>query len=463
MISLYPYQLEMVENIRSAYRKRFRAPLLVAPTGSGKTILFSHMAMRHSEKQGRVLILVHRQELIEQVADTLRRFDVDYQIIGKGWTVCSRVAIGSVFTVIRRLPKMDWKPSFIIVDEAHHAAASTTWGKVLAAFPQAHKLGVTATPIRLSGEGLSDSFDVLIQGPTTQQLIDDGYLSRFRVFCPSSPDLSAVHKRVGDYVTKELELVVDRPSLTGDAVDHYMRHAKDRQAVAFCVSVSHAKHVAEQFMAAGVAAQSIDGSLPDLWRRGIVKDFRQGRLKVLTSCDLISEGFDVPNIQCGISLRPTASLGLWLQQFGRCLRISTGKTDTVFLDHAGNALRHGLPSEDRDWSLAGSREKRNSERIPSIRICKKCFAANKTTATVCASCGQAFEPKPRKVSKKKGELEELTPESMAALAQRRKQGTAQSLEALTELGKMRGYKNPSAWAAHVWHGRNLKKQRKVNV
>jgi DNA repair protein RadD len=464
MISLYPYQQQMVEDIRSVYRRKFRAPLLVAPTGSGKTVLFCDMSMRHAEKKGRVLILVHRQELIEQVSETLDRFDVTHGVVGQERRFQdAAVMIGSVFTVIRRMARFSKPPTLIIVDEAHHAAASTTWGKVLAAFPQAHKLGVTATPIRLSGEGLADSFDTLIQGPTTQQLIDDGYLSRFRVFCPSSPDLSSVHKRVGDFVTKELEVAVDRPSLTGDAVDHYMRHAKDRQAVAFCVSVQHAKHVAEQFMAAGISAQSIDGSLPTEWRKGIVRDFREGRLKILTSCDLISEGFDVPNIACGISLRPTMSLGLWLQQFGRCLRTAQGKPDTIFLDHAGNALRHGLPTDEREWSLAGTRgTKRSDERIPSVRICKKCFAANKSTAQVCAQCGKAFDAKPREVSKKEGELEELTPEAMAALAERKKQGRAQSLEALTELGKLRGYKSPERWAEHIWQARNMKKQRKVS-
>lgn len=462
MISLYPYQQQMVEAIRAAYRQKFRAPLLVSPTGSGKTVLFSFMSKAHAEKNGRVLILVHRQELIEQVSETLNRFAVGHSLFQARLRYAPhRVQVGSVFTVHRRLAKMEWKPTLIIVDEAHHAAASTTWGKVLAEFPDAHKLGVTATPIRLSGEGLDDSFDTLIQGPTTQQLIDDGYLSRFRVFCPSTPDLSAVHKRVGDYVTKDLEVAVDRASLTGDAVDHYMRLAKDRQAVAFCVSVQHAKHVADQFMSAGIPAQSIDGRMPDDWRRGAVRDFREGRLKILTSCDLISEGFDVPAIQCGISLRPTMSLGLWLQQFGRCLRVSPGKSDTVFLDHAGNALRHGLPTDDRQWSLAGTREKRNAERIPSVRICKKCFAANKSTASTCAQCGKAFDAKPREVSKKEGELEELTPEMMAARAERVKQGRTQSLEALIELGKMRGYKSPEKWAQHVYHARNLKRQRRV--
>lgn len=466
MISLYPYQQQMVEDIRQAYRKKFRAPLLVSPTGSGKTVLFSYMSKAHAEKKGRVLILVHRQELIEQVSETLERFSVEHGFIAAShsrYRPDARVWVASVFSVARRLLRLSWMPSLIIVDEAHHAAASTTWGKVLAAFPNAHKLGVTATPIRLSGEGLADSFDTLIQGPTTQQLIDDGYLSRFRVFCPSSPDLSSVHKRVGDYVTKELEVAVDRPSLTGDAVSHYMRHAKDRQAVAFCVSVQHAKHVAEQFCNAGIQANCIDGSLPDNWRREIIKNFRSGHLKVLTSCDLISEGFDVPAIQCGISLRPTMSLGLWLQQFGRCLRTAPGKTDTVFLDHAGNALRHGLPTDDRCWSLEGSRGKRNTERIPSVRICKKCFAANKSTAQVCAQCGKAFDAKPREVSKKDGELEELTPELLAARDERIKQGRANSLEALIELGTKRGYKNPRKWGEFVMRARLVKKQRTVRM
>lgn len=184
---------------------------------------------------------------------------------------------------------------------------------------------------------------------------------------------------------------------------------------------------------------------------------------MLTSCEILSEGFDCPGIEVGISLRPTQSLGLWLQQCGRILRPSPGKTHAILLDHAGNTLRHSLPTDDHHWTLSGrSKEDRESEGepVPSVRICAQCFAANPSRRSTCSQCGKPFEGKPRQVEKEEGELEELTAEKLAVLRERREarrqQGSAKTLEALIELGRLRGYARPERWAKFVHDARVAK-------
>ena len=458
-MQLWDVQEQMIVAVRASFRAGHRRPLLVSPTGSGKTVMFSYMTHNHTAKGGRVMLLVHRQELIDQVSATLSTFNVPhgYMAARIDPDTSKPALVCSVQSVLRRMPSLPWRPTLIIVDEAHHATHHTAWGKVLA-FYGCHSLGVTATPVRLSGEGLGDVFDDMVLGPSTQELIDRGYLCRFRVFCPSAPDLSGVHKNHGDYSTAELQEAVDRPSLTGDAVAHYRLHADNRQAVPYCVSVEHAHHVAESFRKAGYQAASIDGSMPEHHRRQMVRDFRDRHLKIMTSCDLISEGFDVPGIEVCISLRPTHSLGLWLQQTGRGLRTAPGKKELIIMDHAGNAIRHGLPSEKREWSLAGTKSTAtDKERVQSVRVCPKCWAAMSSKEMRCVQCGTPFEAQPREVPQKKGQLEEMTAEMIEARRFKESEEDKRSLAFLTELGRKRGYKNPEGWAAHVVAGIRAKK------
>jgi superfamily II DNA or RNA helicase len=223
----------------------------------------------------------------------------------------------------------------------------------------------------------------------------------------------------------------------------------------FCVSVQHAQNVAEQFTAAGFPAFSLDGSLDASVRRDRVSAFRAGRVPVLTSCDLISEGFDVPGIEVGISLRPTASLGLWLQQIGRCLRIAPGKSEALILDHAGNSLRHGLPTDDHEWSLTHGVAEHKGEAKGGIKVCGECWATNARTRQTCSECGAPFKVSPREIAHVEGELTELQAADARRVA-RMDQGQKQTLDDLIALGKIRGYKNPVYWAKHVMAGRARK-------
>jgi superfamily II DNA or RNA helicase len=457
---LRPYQEKDFHALRGAFRGGAKSILFVAPTGYGKTVLFSHIAKNAFERGKRVMILCHRAELIEQIEKSLIAVGIAPGIVAPNRECSNKhVVVASVWTLINRLYAFD-PPDLLVVDEAHHATSKTTWGKILKHWPNAHRLGVTATPIRLSGEGLDDLFDTMVLGPSTQELIELGFLTPVRVFAPSQPDLKGVHKRGGDYAIGELEQALAKSSVTGDAITHYKRLCAGKRAIAFCVSVEHARTISDAFNKAGIKSESIDGSLDYQERRRRISDFRQGITMVLSSCDLVSEGFDLPAIEVGISLRPTASVGLWLQQVGRCLRTTEGKTTAIILDHAGNTLRHGLPTDEREWSLTGTEKKKRSaqEAIAGVKVCKSCFQACPSVAVSCSGCGTPFPIKARKLEEREGELEEVK-----AGQQRRKseQKHASSLIGLIELGKMRGYKNPRAWAEHVMRGRQNKKVRFV--
>lgn len=459
MITLRPYQATLVERTRANFIAGRTSQLLVLPTGGGKTVCFSYMAERAVSKGLRVWILAHRVELLDQISRTLREFAVPHGMIAPGYLGDRRkpVQVASVFTLARRLDRYE-APDLIIVDEAHHAISTSTWGKVITAFPKAKLLGVTATPIRLSGEGLGDLFQCMVQGPTMRELIDLGALSPYRLFAPAGVDLSGVHTRAGDFVRGEIEAAMDKPSITGDAVSHYQKLAPGRRAVAFCVSVEHAVHVAESFRAAGIPAQAIDGAMDRTLRASVLSEFAAGRIQVLASCDLISEGFDVPAIEAAILLRPTQSLGLYLQQVGRALRTFPGKSEAIILDHAGNVKRHGLPDEERVWSLDGThRQKKAARSEVPVKTCGSCFATVESAATHCR-CGWEFPVQKREVQHVDGELQEIDPQQVIR-ERRLEQGRAQSEADLVAIGRARGMKRPELWARHVLRARAAKQQR----
>ncbi len=459
MIVLRNYQEPVIESVRGEFKAGKRSVLMVMPTGAGKTVCFSYITAGAQKLGKRVWLLAHRVELVEQISDTLKQFGVAHGFIAAGYPQTpSRLAqVASIQTLIRR-SSSHHAPDLIIVDEAHHATAKNTIGKILAAYPRARVLGVTATPLRLSGEGLCETFETMVVGPSVQQLIDAGALSPVTVYAPPTVETSSLHVRAGEFITSELSALVDKPKITGSAVDHYRKHADKKRAVAFCVSVDHARNVAAEFTRAGYSAMYVDGTMERSSRADAVNRFKQGKIHVLTSCDLISEGFDCPGIEVGISLRPTASTGLWLQQVGRCLRVFDGKDKATILDHAGNTLRHGLPTDEREWTLQGrerSTRGSKSDEVVSVRVCPNCFSADKAGKPACVHCGHVYPIAGRKLTEVEGELQEV---KKAASPERREQGRAQSIEALMQLAIMRNYKNPRAWAEHVFNGRMAKRR-----
>ena len=299
------------------------------------------------------------------------------------------------------------------------------------------RLGVTATPARLDGHGLGNHFDTLIQGPTVAELSELGFLSPCRVFAPPTVDTSGLRVSHGDYLHGDSDELINRRAITGSALEHYKKHAGGKRALVFAISVKHAEAIAAQFREDGYSSVHLHGGTAAEIRRGCVKDFHEGRLQILASCDLFSEGFDCPGAEVGIMLRPTTSLALYRQQCGRILRPSPGKPFALLLDHVGNSSRHGLPDDPIEWQL--STETVAKVERTSVKICPECFAALPVCAQVC-ECGHSFAlvKKPRRIEERDGELVEVEGVS------RRDQANATTLEQLREYAKRKGYHLPGA-------------------
>lgn len=421
MLQLRPYQNDGVDGIRAAFADNKRAVLYVLPTGGGKTVIFTHIADKTTRKRNRVWLLVHRVELLRQITNALRHWDVHVGMINPNYTPdhTAPAQVASVQTLVRRFRKLD-PPDLIIIDEAHHATAGS-WRTIIDHFPNARILGVTATPIRTDGFGLGSEFggifDELIVGPQKSDLIEMGFLAPAVVYGPPQKrlDLSDVDVVDGEFDKEQLEKKVDEPVIIGDAVDHYMEICPGEPAVAFCVSVAHAEHVAHEFRAAGLSAYSIDGSMDDDTRTRILDGLGDGSIQVVTSCDLISEGTDIPAIVCTILLRPTLSLSLYLQQVGRAARMLPGKTECFVLDHVGNVQRHGMPDANREWTLEGRKmdpkKKRSgssgsSDRVAKVVQCDSCGHVHESMPQ-CPHCGHLKGAKMRKPKQKPGRLERI--------------------------------------------------------
>lgn len=463
-MQLRDYQLRDMERLRAAMRGA-RSVLYVAPTGSGKTVLFCAIAHGVVARRRRVWILLHRQELVAQTSRALHAFGlprgVAHDLVTPGAAPGNApVQVCSVQTLVRRVRLGGWPaPDLVVIDEAHHATAGS-WREVLDSVPGVRVLGVTATPARTDGQGLGRSaggvFDALVMGPSIRELVAAGWLAPTLCFgLRVRADLDGVPSRGGDFAQGILADRMDRPSITGDAVREYSRLAPGRPALAFCASILHAEHVAAQFRAAGYRAESIDGRLDDDSRRARIEALGDGSIQVLTSCEIVSEGTDIPAVEVAILLRPTQSVVLHCQQIGRAMRPAHGKARALVLDHVGNILRHGLPDEDRPWSLEGqrrgSREREAAAVAVRVQQCPECFAAHAPAAT-CPWCAHVYAPQLRAPRQVEGELHALTDADVArAREERRRQvGRARTLADLQAIARERGYS--PRWA-HVMYAR----------
>lgn len=452
-----PYQDDMIDKTREALKTN-RSVLLVSPTGSGKTRIASKMIHGAMKKGMTALFTVHRQELMDQSIEAFDKEGIEHGCIAAGYNFnpAMSVQIASIDTLRRRLEKFPFQPNLIVVDECAHSC-SPTWEAVLNHFPRSRIVGLTATPERLDGKGLKKIYSAMVQGPSVRWLIDNSYLSDYEVFEPGVPDVSDLATRAGDFAIDQTESLMDTPSITGDAIREYKKHCDQKRAVAFCVSVKHSEHVAEQFRDAGVSSIHVDGNTPRAQRKAAVNAFRSGEIKVLTSVDIFGEGFDLPAMETAILLRPTQSLALYIQQVGRVLRKFPGKERALILDHAGNVRRHYLPDEPRKWSLEGREKKKKKdieiEQKTKIRTCTKCFFTH-TPTPKCPYCGYVYPVASREVEHKEGELQKLDKEALQKKKQLKiQEGRAQTRDELEAIGIERGYKNPFMWAEMKLAGR----------
>jgi DNA repair protein RadD len=311
----------------------------------------------------------------------------------------------------------------IVVHNCHHLLAGNKWGKAAGMFPNAHGLGVTATPCRADGRGLGRHADGLIDamvvGLPMRALIDDGWLSEYRIFVPPS-DLHLEDVAIsagGDYSPVPLRAAVHKSHITGDVVAHYQRIAPGKLGVTFAVDVAAATEIAQAFRAAGVPAEVVSADTPDALRAHVLRRFRAREVLQLVNVDLFGEGFDLPALEVVSMARPTQSYALYAQQFGRALRIMDGKDRAIIIDHVGNVLRHGLPDAPRVWTLdRRERRSRGVSDLPPLRVCLSCTGAYDRVLAACPYCGEAWVPAERSTpAQVDGDLSELSPEALLRL------------------------------------------------
>lgn len=468
---LRQYQDIWKSEIYSAWQAGHRSVLGILPTGGGKTVTFSSVAIDMAllaAEQLPTTILVHRQELVSQISLTLAEEEVTHNIIAQKSTILgivgaqrrihrrqfydynSPITVVSVDTLNARISKhADWarKQRLCITDEAAHVLKNNKWGRATAFFPQALQLGVTATPQRLDKRGLGKHadgiYEYMVEGPTTRWLIEHGYLCKYKIAVPSSDYQRFLNKATegSDYSKEAMTIASEKSQIVGDVVENYKKFASGKQAILFATDIGTATKMQDRFRAAGITAKLLTANSSDRERIESMLDYRDKKIKVLLNVDLFDEGLDVPGIECVIMARPTKSLGKYLQMCGRGLRpvyasgydLSTvsGRTTAqlagakpflILIDHVGNVTEHGLPDEKRTWTL--DRIIKRRDRTNLIRICSniECNSPYDRTLAECPWCkteaigsgrsGGAGRPGPKEVD---GDLELLDPETLRGL------------------------------------------------
>lgn len=389
---LRDYQAAAIAQLREKFRSGIKRLLLISPTGSGKTVIASEMVRLTTQKGNRVLFLAHRQELVLQAVSRLASNSVEAGIIMASHKPADfPVQVASVQTLVRRNPP---KADLIIIDEAHHATANS-YKKIIEKYPDAAVIGLTATPFRLDGSGLGNLFDDSVRVATIEDLTAKGFLVPVRYWAHHTPTMQGVKKARGDYDLSGFNAA----KLLGDPIASYMAVGKGARAIAFCVNVEHSKLMAVQFNMAGIPAESLDANTPNADRIKTLEDFASGKITVLTNCGILGEGYDCPAAEVVIIARPTLSLGLHLQQIGRVLRTSPGKTEARVIDHAGNVQRHGFIKDVEADLSSGIAKKKDGQKI-SLRTCKQCFAILPAGTLECPACRYIFpRPEPPKIQK----------------------------------------------------------------
>lgn len=258
----------------------------------------------------------------------------------------------------------------ILVHNCHHATAES-YRTIYNAYPNAELLGFTATPCRTNGEGFSEVYNDIVCGPSVKELIQDGYLVEPKIYsAPLHLDLSRVKKTGGDYNDKALSDLLDNAKYLADLHREWEKHAYGKKTVVFAITIEHSKHIVAEYLSKGVPAAHIDGSTPDEERSRILKDFASGKYMILSNVGIVTEGFDVPAIECVQLTRPTESLALYLQMVGRGLRTLDGKERAIILDHANCVFMHGFPQADREWTIKGVRKKPKKTATGEVLVTK---------------------------------------------------------------------------------------------
>jgi superfamily II DNA or RNA helicase len=463
-------------NVRRQKKSVLRTGIRLEPIGEGdyfgfeidgdRLFLLGDFTVTHNtvtladivrDHNGASAVIAHRQELVGQLSLTIARYGVRHNVIAAdatrrniarlhveelGYSLIdpgSRCVVASVDTLARQdlPPALAAMVTLWIVDEGHHLVEDNKWHRAIEKFthPGCRGLLPTATPKRADGKGLGRDqggvADVMIQGPPMRWLIDQGYLTDYRIICPPSDlqilvDVSAS----GDWSSKQLREAAKRSHIVGDVVTQYLKWARGKLGITFATDVETAVEMTGAYRIAGVRAETLTGKTDDYARRHILRRFAAREIDQIVAVDIISEGFDLPAIEVASMARPTASLALYMQQFGRTLRPLEGKGKALIIDHAANVIRHqGPPDRPRVWSLERSRNSNGpSDAIP-FRVCVGpaklpthpiggCFEPYERIYRECPHCGYYPEPATRSSPKAvDGDMDELDPAVLAVLRQ----------------------------------------------
>lgn len=467
MINLYEDQQEFVDKLRYALREGYKSILGVASPAFGKTVVAGHIiAQARAKRNASAWFLVHRKNLLRQTSQSFWKAHIEHGLITSGKARSPLpIQVGTIGTVHSRMKDLT-PPDILFIDEAH-LSKGNMFSTVINWCKQADSIviGLTGTPIRLDGKPLGDLYDTIVEAKSTAWLIEQGRLSDYDIFStPIKPDLSGVKNQAGDYNIGQLAKAMNKPVLIGDAVSHWKTHAFGMRTVVYCCNVNHSIATTAAFNAAGIPAVHVDGNSTEAEIKAACEGMATGRYLILSCCELLIEGFDLSaqvgkdvTLECCILLRPTQSLARYLQMIFRALRKKPKKA--VILDHAGCAMKHGLPDDEREWSLDGKKKgKRKSSNEPDIGIqeCSNCRKVFRSGVHVCPHCGAAVEFKERKIEVQDGELIKID-RDMIVRERKIEQGQARSIEDLVMIGVRRGMKNPAGWAACVFAARSGRK------
>jgi len=451
---LREYQAIDIEKIRAEYKAGARSVLHVAPTGSGKTVVFSYITEQAYQKGKSVLILTHRNNLLQQTSEKLKENGLRHGIIAAGYpSIRYRIQVASVQTLIRRLDQ--WKYfDLIINDECHHLGAKS-WQKIKNHFCNINTktkfYGCTATPLREDNYGLGNDFETMVVSADYRYLINKGFLSKPRYYYPSHINLDKVKKSMGDYNKKQLRKKFQSDKyIIGNAIEFYSKYADEKPCMVFCINIEEAEKTAKQFKKAGYKAIAIHSKMDYKDVRKAIIDLRDGKINVIISCDMVGEGTDIPRIECIIQLRPTLSLALSHQQNGRGLRCYPGKERSIHIDQVGNVERHGLIDWPIKWKLT---KDKFVPKIASVRTCEFCFAAYPAFLKKCPQCGMERIVRNRNndIERRQGELKKIDYKDLNGKIEK-----AKSLDELKKIGNKVKYND--GWAYLMWKQKQTRKE-----
>lgn len=375
MTALRPYQETLYNQARESLKNN-RAVLLQLATGGGKTPVMAAMCESVTEKGKRAWIVVPRKELLNQASAHLSKWGVQHGIIaaGQAESRAFKIHVVSKDTLIRRYDKIKNWPDLLLMDEAHLYIDRQI--EIISHLPETSKIiGMTATPERLDGRGLSEVYTSLIEGSSIPDLIRQGYLTDLEYYAPPLEGLSDLKYKGTEIDEETFEELLQRKKVYGKVIEHYQKYGKNKAALIFCRSVKSAHHTAQEFKNHGFKAEAIDGTMPDKTVSQILEKHRQGEIQIICNCLLATYGVDIPRVEYIADISPTLSLALYMQKIGRGLRPFQGKEKLIYMDHVNQILEHGVNGipphylEKINWNFYGTEKRKRDKTLKNVKLC----------------------------------------------------------------------------------------------